>query len=231
VPEGPDVDYEAIHDLLLPAQWPPTEANEAAIAAFIAQRGAAHFQFASSHGQWSRADGLFYCGRAPTRSQHTLREVLRREVRGAASLHWIDVHTGLGPEGHGELIYAGRDDTADLARTRACWGPSVTSIYDGSSTSTKIGGMVSNAFYDECPGTALTAVALEYGTVSFDEVRDALRFDHWVAIHAPGDATARAQSRERMLRTFFVDTDGWKAAILAQGRDAVAKATASISAG
>jgi hypothetical protein len=34
-----------------------------------------------------------------------------------------------------------------------------------------------------------------------------------------------------MLRTFFVDTDGWKAAILAQGRDAVAKATASISAG
>ncbi len=156
--------------------------------------------------------------------------MLRREVRGASSLHWIDLHTGLGPAGHGELIYAGRDDAADLARTRACWGPTVTSIYDGSSTSARIGGMVGNAFYEECAGTALAAVALEYGTVPMDEVRDALRFDHWVAAHAPGDATARANARERMLQAFFVDTDGWKAAILAQGRDAVAKATAAIRA-
>ena len=230
VPDGPDVDYEEVHGLLLPEQWPPGEANEAALAAFIARRGAAHFQFAFSHGQWSRADGVFYSGRAPTWSQQTLREVLRTLVRGAASLHWVDLHTGLGPSGHGELIYAGRDDAADIARTRACWGPSVTSIYDGSSTSAKIGGMVGNAFYDECPGTALAAIALEYGTVPMDGVRDALRFDHWVAAHAPQDAAARAQAREAMLGAFFVDTDEWKAAILRQGREALARASDAIRA-
>jgi len=230
VPDGPDLDYEEVHGLLLPDHWPPGAANEAAIAAFVARRGAAHFQFAFSHGQWSRADGVFYSGRAPTWSQRTLREVLRRQVRGAARFYWIDLHTGLGPSGHGELIYAGRDVAADIARARACWGPSVTSIYDGSSTSAKIGGMVGNAFYDECPGSELAAVALEYGTVPMDAVRDALRFDHWVAAHAPQDAQARARARETMLEAFFVDTDDWKTAILTQGRDTLAKASAAIRA-
>ena len=51
-----------------------------------------------------------------------------------ARLGWIDLHTGLGPSGVGERIFAGRDDAAALARARAWWGDEVTSIYDGSST-------------------------------------------------------------------------------------------------
>jgi hypothetical protein len=128
------------------------------------------------------------------------------------------------------MIYAGLDVAADIARTRTCWGPSVTSIYDGSSTSARIEGMVGGAFYAECPGTALATIALEFGTVPFDAVTDALRFDHWVAARAPGDEALRGQARERMLAAFFVDTDDWKAAVLRQGRDAFAKAAASIRA-
>jgi hypothetical protein len=224
---GGDPDYDEIHDLLMPAELPFTDANRAAIAAFIERRGIAQWQFAMSHGQWSHPDGLFFCGHAPTWSQATLREVMRRHVRGAARAWWIDVHTGLGPEGHGEMIYAGRDVPADVARTRACWGPAVTSIFDGSSSSARVEGMVGNAAYEECPGTAFALMALEYGTVPFDAVGDALRFDHWVAARAPGDAALREQARERMLAAFFVDTDAWKAAILAQGRDAFSKAVAA----
>jgi len=224
VTDGPDPDYDEIHPLLLPDTYPWPAENAGEIAAFISRRGLAHWQFAMSHGQWSQPDGLFYCGRSPTWSNTTLREVLRRHVRGAARLHWIDLHTGLGPPGHGEMIYAGRDNPADLARSRDCWGPEVTSIYDGSSTSARIEGMVGTAFYDECGGTALAAIALEYGTVPFDGVADALRLDHWVAARAPRDTTLRTRAREQMLAAFFVDTDAWKAAILTQGRDAFAKA-------
>ncbi len=230
VPDGPDPDYDEIHDLMLPASWPPDDANRAAIAAFVARRGAPHFQYAVSKGQWSRPDGLFFCGRAPTWSHRTLHAILRARVLGAARLHWIDVHTGLGPAGHGEMIYAGLDVADDVARTRACWGPAVTSIFDGSSTSARIAGMIGGAFYATCPGTALATIALEYGTVPFEGVTDALRFDHWVAARAPHDEALRAQARERMLGAFFVDTDDWKAAVLRQGRDAFAKAAASLRA-
>jgi hypothetical protein len=40
VPDGPDPDYDEVHDLLLPASWPPDDANRAAIAAFVARREA-----------------------------------------------------------------------------------------------------------------------------------------------------------------------------------------------
>jgi hypothetical protein len=126
------------------------------------------------------------------------------------------------------MIYAGLDVAGDVARTRACWGPAVTSIFDGSSTSARIAGMIGGAFYAECPGTALATIALEYGTLPFEAVTDALRFDHWVAARRPDDATLRAQARERMVEAFFVDTDGWKTAVLRQGREAFAKAAASV---
>jgi hypothetical protein len=230
VPDGPDTDYEAVHPLLMPARWPWTGENRAAIDAFVAEHGAAHWQYAVSHGQWSRPEGLFHTGRAPTWSNGVLRAVLRAQVRGAAALAWIDVHTGLGPPGHGELIHSGRDDAAEVARARSIWGPRVTSIFDGSSASARIDGMVGLAFGDECPGTDFAGIALEYGTASMDAVIDALRVDHWVAANAPDDAAARARAREGMLAAFFVDTDDWKAVVLSQGRDAFAKAAAGLGA-
>ncbi len=52
-----------------------------------------------------------------------LRDVLRDACGAARSASgWIDFHTGLGPRGHGEKIYAGRDDAADIARTKALVG-------------------------------------------------------------------------------------------------------------
>jgi hypothetical protein len=45
-----------------------------------------------------------------------VRNVLREHLRGARRVAWIDIHTALGPWGHGEKIYAGRDDAATLER-------------------------------------------------------------------------------------------------------------------
>ena len=51
-----------------------------------------------------------------------LRGVLREHAARRSALGWIDFHTGLGPRGHGEKIYAGRNMAADIARTKAWWG-------------------------------------------------------------------------------------------------------------
>ena len=64
-----------------------------------------------------------------------LRQVLREHGSRCEHLAWIDLHTGLGPSGVGERIFACADDKAALQRARTWWGPGITSIYDGSSTS------------------------------------------------------------------------------------------------
>ena len=92
------------------------------------------YQTAVTGGQYTFPDGLFYGGATPTWSNRTIRAVLRGHATAYKRLGWIDIHTGLGPRGHGEKIYAGRNDPAELARARAWWGSEVTSIYDESST-------------------------------------------------------------------------------------------------
>jgi hypothetical protein len=67
-------------------------------------------------------EGLFYGGRNPTWSQQTLRHVLQEHGTRCRRLAWIDLHTGLGPSGHGERIFAGRDDAATLANAPAPGG-------------------------------------------------------------------------------------------------------------
>jgi hypothetical protein len=105
------------------------------------------FQTAVSQGQHDDPEGLFFAGRDPTWSHLAWRHVLQDHAQRCAQLAWIDMHTGLGPSGHGERIFSARDDAATLARARAWWGPQVTSIYDGSSTSARLSGMAFEACY------------------------------------------------------------------------------------
>ena len=76
--------------------------------------------------------------------------MLRDHGQRCERLAWIDLHTGLGPSGHGERIFACRDDAAAMTRARAWWGADVTSIYDGSSTSAKLTGLMWLSAYQEC---------------------------------------------------------------------------------
>ena len=110
--------YREVHDLLVPNEWPPSTQNQQAVARYIAERGLPALQAAVSGGQHEFPDGLFYSGTAPTWSNLAIREVLRQHCRRAARLGWIDFHTGLGPSGVGERIFAGPNDDASIARAR-----------------------------------------------------------------------------------------------------------------
>jgi hypothetical protein len=89
---------------------------------------------------------MFFGGTEPTWSNRTLREVLQTFGQRAKRIAWMDLHTGLGPSGLGERIFAGNDDAKALARARAWWdgggATPVTSFYDGSSTSAKLTGLM-----------------------------------------------------------------------------------------
>ncbi|MFT4267486.1 MAG: M14 family metallopeptidase [Xenophilus sp.] len=220
--------YAELHALLLPPEWPPAPANEAALGQWVQRRGMPAFQAAVSGGQYRFEDGLFFGGRAPAWSNRTLREVLRRHGAAARRIAWIDLHTGLGPAGVGERIFACRDDPAAFARATAWWGGGgatpVTSIYDGSSTSALLTGLMWNAAHEECPQAEYTGIAIEYGTLPLPEVMQALRADHWLHNH-PGAAPALAAAiRQRMREAFYTDTDAWKRQVIGQARQALFQA-------
>ncbi|WP_137920178.1 M14 family metallopeptidase [Hydrogenophaga sp. 2FB] len=226
--------YAELHDLLLPAQWPPGPENVAAVQAYIDRHGLARYQAVVTQGQHAFADGLFFGGTAPTWSNQTLRAVLRRHGSKARHLGWIDLHTGLGESGVGERIFACRDDAAALERARAWWGGGgqtpITSIYDGTSTSSLLTGLMWCAAYEECPQAEYTGIALEYGTLRINEMIDALRADHWQHLHPEASPALRAAIKRQVLAAFYVDTDVWKAQIVVQARQALFQAVEGLAA-
>jgi hypothetical protein len=226
--------YRELQPLLVPDQWPPSPSDEKVVGQYVATHGEAFFQAAISGGQHEFPDGLFFGGTGPTWSNLALREVLRSHGRRAGRIAWIDIHTGLGPSGVGERIFAGRDDAAAVARARHWWGGGgrtpVTSIYDGSSSSAFLTGLMCNSIYEECPQAQYTGIALEYGTVSLRETMQALRGEQWLHLHPEAPPALAAQIKQQMKDAFYTDTPEWRAQVLRQAREVLFQAAEGLAA-
>ena len=224
--------YRALQHLILPEQWPPNAANQAAVNEFIASNGEAAYQAAITQGQHEFTDGMFYGGISPTWSNLTLRGVLRQHAANASQVAWIDLHTGLGASGVGERIWAGQNDAAAIERARAWWGGGkdghaptpITSIYDGTSTSAFLTGLMWHSIAQEAPQAAYTGIALEYGTLPIVDMLQALRAEHWLQNHPNAPAELASHIKAQMLTAFYTDTDLWRGQIISQARQAMFQA-------
>jgi len=215
--------YKEVQHLLLPDVWPPNEANMQATMQYIATHGMPKLQAAVSQGQHHDPKGLFFGGQAPTWSNQTVRKVLKQHGGTAQKLAWIDLHTGLGPSGIGERIYAGANDAAAIQRARTWWG-NITSIYDGTSSSAFLTGLMWMSVQDECPQTEYTGIALEYGTLPMNDMLMALRADHWLHLHPEASDDLKKSIKAQIFNAFYTDTDEWRAQIITQAREAMAQA-------
>jgi Protein of unknown function (DUF2817) len=237
--------YVSLHDLLLPKEWPPTPENIANCLDWMRGKaiknsknpdeasGLRAFQQAVTKGQYTHANGLFYGGNAPTWSNTTLRQVLKKYAQRCKRLAWIDLHTGLGPRGLGERIFACSDDDVAYQRAVRWWDPKgetpITSIYDGSSTSALLTGLMWQSVYEEAPQAEYTAIAMEYGTVPVNDVLNALRADHWLANHPEAPAAQVKQIKQQLLDAFYVDADDWKGQIISQARQSMFQAVDGVT--
>ena len=57
-----------------------------------------------------------------------------------------------------------------------------------------------------------------------------MRGDHWQHLHPEAPSELRAAIKQRMLAAFYVDTDEWKAQIVAQARQAMFQAVDGLGA-
>ena len=223
--------YDELAAALVPPTWPPSDEVNAVVQRYLETHGAAALQLAISGGQYDYPEGIFYGGHNPTWSHTTLRHVLQDHATRCERLGWIDLHTGLGPSGVGERIFACADDAAALARAHAWWGDKVTSIYDGSSTSAPLQGLMWMTAYQECAQAEYTGIALEYGTLPLMQMMDALRADQWAENHPDAPPEQIAQIKRQTRDAFYTDTDEWKARVAEQALDAAFGAVRGLSLG
>src|SRR5262249_14364712 len=96
----PSTAYEPLHPWLVPGDWEGDVRvrADAALKQYIKPHGMRAFQQALTAGQYTRSDGLFYGGIAPTWSAQTLEQLLRDQLpEGVRRVAVLDLHTGLGP--------------------------------------------------------------------------------------------------------------------------------------
>lgn len=225
-----DPHYLAIASLLLPDRnRPPGLASDLGLAWRALRQGRAALQAAISGGQQVDPDGLFYAGRAPTWSHLTVRAILREHGRRCARIAWIDVHTGLGAQGVGERIYQGQPGPDALARARRWWGPAVTSVEEGSSTSSALAGTLDVAALEECPQAEYNGLTLEYGTLPGLKVLNALRAEQWLHNHPDASADLRQRIKQQLRAAFYIETDAWKRDVLSQARQVMDASLAGLA--
>lgn len=202
--------YADLADALVPATWSEEDQQRTlgVLMTALEQIGLEQLQQVVSGGQFDHPAGIFYGGTQPTWSNQWLSGFLGERLRGVERAAIIDLHTGLGPWSHGELISSEAPDSPAYQRQSEWWSE-VTSLLDGSSVSAELSGDWMGSAGALAPDTELTGVAIEYGTVDPITVMQSLRAD--AVLHATGNPKAPDAKaiRDQVRGAFLDDNPAW----------------------
>jgi hypothetical protein len=221
LPDNPG--YRALADHAAPCDRSPEamQAAQAAIFAYAAEHGFPAMQAALTQGQYSHPQGVYFGGAGPSWSHRTIETLYRTATEGARRIVSIDVHTGLGPFGHGELIFQHEPGSALHTRVMATWDGEPCTTKDGSSVSADLVGTLDTALERFAPGAEVIAVAIEYGTVDPIEVFSATQASSWLHVFGDRDGPEAAPIRQAMRDAFYPQSAEWREKVWARGLDVV----------
>ncbi|MBL8702741.1 MAG: M14 family metallopeptidase [Alphaproteobacteria bacterium] len=214
--------YAELHDAFIPAESSDAafKAAEVRIRAYAARNGEAALRIATSGGQYTHPDGMFYGGTAPSWSRRTMEAILDDfRLRERDFVACIDFHTGAGPFGYCEPIYSGDIEHPGCARLQRWIGPAMTLQRTGkSATPPQVG--LSSELWEKACGRHAAYVSFEYGTIPNADVIDALRAEH--VLHRQGrndwhDGEVQRVKR-RFLDAFAPDSREWREMVIQQAR-------------
>jgi hypothetical protein len=223
--------YEAMKDAICPREWTPAARAEAerTLTAYGAEHGAMALQAAISSGQYGHAAGVFYGGQAATWSNRTLIELLRRHAGQARQVVFIDLHTGLGPYGVGEIMNNHTAGEPGFARVLEWYGDEATSTDAGSSSSAPVSGDTTLGVLQALPKAEVTAITLEYGTVPLKDVFDAVRADNWLHAHGGLRSDAGRAIKAEIRRAFYPEAADWERMVVNRADDVLQRALAGLT--
>jgi len=125
-------------------------------------------------GQYTHPQGLFYGGARPTFSRQVVERKLAEWQLAQRQVVVLDLHTGLGPFGHGELICDHPLHSVASRKAQAWFGNLVTLPEAGGSCSVPLLGLMDYLWHAALREDGLF-LTLEYGTYPFTRLLDGLR--------------------------------------------------------
>ncbi len=204
--------YEQLADVLAPKKlslWNATKLL-AKLLWYRALHGKIKFSSAISMGQYSHPMGLFYGGNTPAWSNRNLRKIANLYLSEAGRVVIIDFHSGLGSYGDIELIMNDGKGSFAYHRAQKWWGNKVESTVSGDSVSANLYGTLKLAFPEMLPKSEVTAVSLEFGTLSRRKVLLALRSENWLHHFGGKNHPKSKKIKQDLLSAFYPDDNEWK---------------------
>ena len=223
--------YEALKHAICPMEWTDATlgAADQILMGYAREHGSMALQAAITSGQYSHGEGVFYGGRGETWSNRTLAELLRTHADHVKHIAFIDLHTGLGPYGVGEIINNHAAGESAFARVTQWFGNEATSTDAGSSSSAPVSGDITLGVQRALPQAEISGITLEYGTLPVKDVLDAVRADNW--LHTHGDLRGR-QARDikaQIRAAFYAEADDWKSMVFERSVDVLRRAAAGLA--
>ena len=180
-----------------------------------------------SYGQYEYPSLICYGGKAPGWSRQTLEKITNHSIfTNAQQIVVIDLHTGLGPYGYGEIINDHIPDTPGFRWAEKLFGANAKSALLGESSSAEKSGLI-DYHWHKIIGDRGCFVTLEFGTYNLQALFKNL-FDEQAYQNT---MTQQSISRDlsapevKALKAFFYPAEpSWQEQVLFRGRQAAAMA-------
>ncbi len=197
------------------------------LAGFERQHGRVALEKAVSAGQYSDPSGPFYGGKAPAHGWLVTEDLMRQYVLQERDLAVIDLHTGLGSYGYGEIICDHQPDSTGTRIAGRWYGDSVALPLLGTSSSVPKTGLMDYAWH-AIMNQRSCYVTLEFGTFSTDQLFEILLRDHQLWART-GNPSARLEHGKVMHRHFCPDDKAWREMVLFRARQVIAQGLHGVS--
>ncbi|MGZ8188226.1 MAG: DUF2817 domain-containing protein [Methylosarcina sp.] len=217
LPENPD------YDSLRPALFLEDAVRRKLIfVEFERVHGRIALEKAISAGQYTDPQGPFYGGNKPAHGRLVIENLIKTYALKERDLAVIDVHTGLGPYGYGEIICDHAPDSPGTSAAIRYYGDSVTLPLLGTSSSVPKIGLLDYAWH-KIMNERSCYITLEFGTFGTDPLFETLLKDHqlWAG---QNNMRERLDHSRLMRRHFCPDDTAWKEMVLFRARQVVAQA-------
>lgn len=226
--------YRQLATALQPEIWDEASRNQSQkrIEAYRNLHGQQQVEKAISGGQYQFPDGLFYGGNAPSWSRQTIETIIADFGIGQLTQCCvIDIHSGLGPYGYGEIICDHLPGSAGTQLARHWFGDSVTEPLAGTSTSVPKCGLLDYAWH-QAFGDKGCYVTLEFGTYPVAQMFAALQEEnyYWQQWQKGEISRQKMQKINQNLRHFFYPAKrDWMEMVLFRSSQVIAQALAGLS--
>jgi hypothetical protein len=205
--------------------------RDSLLADYRQQWGAMAYEMAVSGGQHVEPSLPFYGGKAPSFGREVIEQLMAKFDLKHRHLAVVDIHTGLGPYGYGEVICDHPAMTMGARRALGWYGPACQLPESGSSSSVPKTGLLDYGWHAIMDDLSCF-VTLEFGTLGTQSLFETLNAETLIWAQAYPqlpDESLRVDVARRMCNHFNPDDDSWRESVLFRGRQVVSQALAGLS--